>query len=228
MKKILFLTVAGMLMSSAAHAATITVGGTTDVNGTSGSGWTTSFAGATVWDFESASPSDSVFSWTYGAGQVVTGTGGPGVYAAPGDGGTYEDYTKYLAVGPGSASVSLDKDYNYFGLYWGSMDATVWVTNTITFYNNGSVVKTYTADDVTSDPSGSWYDPDTNGYVNFYDLPAYDQVVFVSGGSNGHAFELDNVAVGNSPVPEPATMLLFGAGLVGLVGTARRRLGKCN
>lgn len=40
----------------------------------------------------------------------------------------------------------------------------------------------------------------------------------------GHQFAMDNMVVNKSdPVPEPATMFLFGTGIVGLVGTRLRR-----
>ena len=49
---------------------------------------------------------------------------------------------------------------------------------------------------------------------------SFDKVVLAS---TGMAFEVDNLAVGNQPVPEPATMLLFGMGLLGLAGMTRKR-----
>lgn len=44
-----------------------------------------------------------------------------------------------------------------------------------------------------------------------------------SSGGNYYGAALDNVVVEAAPVPEPATMLLFGTGLVGLIGAARRK-----
>lgn len=57
---------------------------------------------------------------------------------------------------------------------------------------------------------------DPYGIVNL-ELTMYNP----SGGYND--FNLLEVGTGVSPIPEPATMLLFGAGMAGLTGMARRR-----
>ncbi len=217
MKKIVMVALGGFFAASVAQATTITSGGTNiDPNGL-----TTSVPLTSVWTMDSLNPHITSYSLTGNWG-VITGSSDC-EYEAP----TY-DYGDYLAVGTSGgtsiASVTLDQDYTYFGIYWGSMDwnLTYDVYNTITFYNNGLLVGTYTAAAVAS-AAGITADSQTSYYVNFFDLPAYD--AFTLAGTN-YSFEVDNIAFGNSQVPEPATMLLFGTGLAGLMGLARRRLGK--
>ncbi|MGH8615384.1 MAG: PEP-CTERM sorting domain-containing protein [Gammaproteobacteria bacterium] len=49
----------------------------------------------------------------------------------------------------------------------------------------------------------------------------FDEIQFLAPGNN--AFEIDNVQIQRAAVPEPATLMLFGAGLIGLGFTRRRR-----
>ena len=167
------------------------------------------------------------WSWT-GSGQIVSGSAS-GKYAAPfnSDLMSSADGTSYVTVpDPDGASsgwykADLGGTYNYFGIFWGSVDNY----NTLLFYKGGSQVAIYTGTDITTPnaANGNQSAPSTNLYVNFFNLPDFDSFIM---SSSQFAFEADNIAVGVNPVPEPATMLLFGSGLLGLAGLRKRFLKK--
>ena len=92
----------------------------------------------------------------------------------------------------------------------------------------GNVITSITGSNLLS--NRSLLDFSTNRYVTYSLDPNSGQQIgglrFTSPNSNGWAFEVDDIAFSNaSPaaVPEPASIALFGAGLAGLVGVARRR-----
>ncbi len=160
------------------------------------------------------------------------------VAAQPGNGGgAIEDTTCYGFTPKTGSSGTVTIDYtgflgllggpliDYFGFYWGSVDD----------YNDFTFIDTSTGDSETilgttllalqGGVSGNQSDPGSNAYVNitFDGGFAFDKVVV---NSTGIAGEFDNVVTGlnNRPnVPEPASLAIFGLGLIGIALKRRNR-----
>ena len=179
--------------------------------------YTTQVAGATTVNWNDYSC--GAYTSCTGDGHLVTGSVS-GRYASP-----YGVTDTYLTVpynySAGAVSLTTPGSYNYFGLYWGSLD----LYNSIHFYDGGSLVGSYSGADIFSlmanGGQSSWA---SNRYVNFLftEGDLFDRIVLVS---TNWAFESDNHAFGNTTtsVPEPATLMMFGLGLMGLGMMARRR-----
>lgn len=148
-----------------------------------------------------------------------------GQYAAPFNLGPQNAYlTVPKANRNGSVDLFLGESANYFGLFWGSIDAY----NFIEFYDAygnqvGSTISGTTLSGV--DPSipvsGGQANLSDNRYVNIFTESEYFSMVRLI--SNGKAFETDNHAFGTISVSEPATFALLGLGLTGLVAARRRK-----
>jgi len=214
MKKLMILACAFLLvfgLTGVAHATTINY--LYDVDGNN---FTSPYSGVTVETFDESS---LLWNWT-GNGQILTGDV-TGVASAP-FGVSEKDTTRYVSVPlnannePQSVNVSnLLGTYNYFGLWWGSVDTY----NTLTFYNGSTEVASFGGTAITTPnaANGDQTAPSTNLYVNFLNLPWFDSFMMTS---TQYAFEADNIAIGR--VPEPTTLLLLGFGLLGLVGLRRK------
>lgn len=218
MKRFLILFAALLLVSGLCGAAyatpyfTETVATTSNVNGSSG--LTSPFLttpGINVQNFDSTTlPA----GWT-GNGQVVINTN-PGLNAAP-----YGDGTNYLTVptdvtqSPKSVTFTLgNNNYNYVGLYWGSVDT---YNSLQILETNGQTCTLGGVDGLGLKLSGGNQGPGGSEYVDIFGLSGIESITFTS---SQYAFELDNLAYGN--VPEPCTLLFLGAGLAGL-GIYRRK-----
>jgi hypothetical protein len=190
--------------------------------GTNGNEFISPYPGVTTETFNSYPALDQAWTWT-GNFQVLTGSV-VNVASAP-FGVIAKDASYYVAVPqnvlsiPQSVTVTnLGGLYNYFGLWWGSLDTY----NTLSFYNAGVLVASFTGTDIaTPNPAnGNQILPSTNLYVNFLDLPEFDSFMMTS---TNYAFEADNFSIKEvAAVPEPITMLLLGSGLLGLWGFGRK------
>ena len=200
-------------------AAAVLVAGTTGVahaaiQTTFTSGLTTQVDGATTYDFNTgAKPAGYT-----GDGWILPSSVS-GMAAAPAG-----DSTAFLSVAfPHAAGTELftaapGQSYNYFGLYWGSIDDYNWLT----FYNGSSVLGTFTGSDVikTGTQLGDQTAAGSNRYVNFFlNDQSFDRIEF---GTSNFAFESDNHAVGRVPVPEPGMFTLV-LGALGAMFLMRRR-----
>ena len=176
------------------------------------------------------------------AGQVTITTtgGGLGVQsgsnsfgAAPAGDGTCYGFGPRPGSGTTKATVKVDYsdildagvNITYLGLYYGSIDTY----NNINLYGaDGLIMRTITGKEVleaSGGTSGNQVAPGSNVYVNFAFGPGEGFTAYEFE-TDGIAFEVDNIAVGlsnRSQVPEPGSLALLGAGLLGFVATRRRK-----
>ncbi len=196
-------------------------------------GYTSPYAGATIETFDPNASFTQAWSWNGSYTLVSDGGNLPNRFSAPSYvdpfTGKTKESTDYISVPDGIGNnpssigsvtvTNLGGEYNYLGLWWGSIDTY----NKIEFLDNGAVIATVTGTDVTNPnpANGGQIDIRTNKYVNIFLQDEFDSFRFTS---TNFAFEVDNIAINN--VPEPGTIVLLGAGLLGLGLYGRRRVQK--
>jgi hypothetical protein len=190
--------------SSIANAAYIT---------TFTSGMTTQVDDATVFDFDTGAKPAS-----YSGDGWILPSSVNGMAAAPaGDNTPYLSVAFPNAVGVETFQAAAGTSYNYFGLYWGSIDAY----NSLRFYSGGTLIANITGLDVIQSGTtlGDQVSAGSNRYVNFtFDNETFDRIEF---DTTNFAFESDNHAYAN--VPEPSTYALMATAFGAFMFMRRRR-----
>jgi hypothetical protein len=226
-KVLLALSGTAIVFMSVKPASAVTLDVVTGGKEVTGQGLVSKVLGTTTIDFENGAPTSGFVTFTSPTGSptVVQGTK-VGEYGRP-----LNDTTKYLTVSStsdnvvgntGSVTVKFAQPLDYFGLYWGSIDAY----NSIAFYKGDTLLNQYSGRDVPqTTASGNQTSLADNQYVNFFadTKGAFDRIVL---SSTAPAFEGDNFAYRQAPEPG-AVLGLLAVAAVG-AGSVLKRISQLN
>jgi hypothetical protein len=196
------LTFALLLVALPARATSVTIGGTA----VSGQGQFSSVAGATTVDFNALSLGDQNFVSGIATYQA-------NIFSVPVGGGAdlLDDTTRAARAQGSPLTIGFSQPIGYFGLYWGSPDPL----DTIMFFSGATQVFAFSG--VQLGLLGVGFGNNSAAYVNFSAGPG-ESYTRIELSDNVFPFETDNHAfselVAVQAVPEPASLLLLGAGLL--------------
>jgi hypothetical protein len=149
---------------------------------------------------------------------VVRGSS-PGAYAAPVTDAAGDLFGgKYLSTGnTGYINIGFATPRQALSLLWGSVD----MSNQITFLDGTTIVAVITGADIDANATGS-QGVGGSDYVLLDSSVKFNDIEISSGVTS---FELAEIRTDRSDIPvhEPASLAVFGAGLLGFAGLRRRR-----
>lgn len=234
MRNTRFLAVAALLASTtlSANAAPVTffgediLGAPTTNSDAARNSFFSNLTGVGTETFESIASGTANPSLTFPGAGSATLTGGGSVLDFPNAGRFAISGSNYYNTNSSSAGIAFGAPISAFGFYATDVgdyggQLTLTLTDTlsnVTILNVGNTIGSG------GSTSGSAL------YFGFYDLTTqYVSVAFGNSAGGSDSFGYDNLSIGSAEqvtpvgVPEPLTMSLFGAGLIGAAALRRRR-----